>query len=169
MFGDLRRTRIIAYSAAFIGLITLGGWISVPFFPVPLTLQTLFVLLAGAVMKRYAVIPVSAYVLLGAIGLPVFHNGITGIGVLLGPTGGYLIGFIFAALIAGLAYEHVSTGVRIGGIAAATVVIYVFGIGGLMISTGMGFFPAVIAGAIPFLPGDSIKAGAAYFIAKQLP
>lgn len=169
MFGDPERTRIIAYSAAFIGLITLGSWISIPFFPVPLTLQTLFVLLAGTVMKRSAVIPVSVYVILGAIGLPVFHNGITGIGTILGPTGGYLIGFIFAALVAGLAYEHASTAVRICGLAAATIVVYLFGIGWLMISTGLGFLPAVIAGALPFLPGDMIKAGAAYFIAKNQP
>src|SRR5512136_390785 len=105
MFGDLDRSRKIGYSAVFIGLITLGSWISVPWIPVPFTLQTLFVLLAGAVMKRYAVIPVSLYVILGALGLPLFHNGIAGIGVLLGPTGGYLIGFIFAALATGLAYE----------------------------------------------------------------
>ena len=169
MFGDLERTRVIAYSAAFIGLITFGSWISIPFVPVPLTLQTLFVLLAGVVMKRSAVIPVSVYVLLGAIGLPVFHNGITGIGTLLGPTGGYLIGFIFAALATGLAYEHASSGIRIIGLAAATVIIYAFGIGWLMVSSGMGFLPALIAGALPFLPGDAIKAGAAYLIARQLP
>ena len=76
MFGDLRRSRRVAYTAAFIGLITLGGWISVPFVPVPFTLQTFFVLLAAAVMKRDAVIPVALYVALGALGLPVFHNGI---------------------------------------------------------------------------------------------
>ncbi len=60
MFGDLQRSRLIAYSAAFIGLIALGSWISIPSVPVPFTLQTLFVLLAGAVMKRQAVIPVAA-------------------------------------------------------------------------------------------------------------
>ncbi|MDD5188946.1 MAG: biotin transporter BioY, partial [Methanoregula sp.] len=102
MFGDLQRSRIVAYSAAFVALITMGSWVSIPFFPVPITLQTLFVLLSGAVMKRYAVIPVSLYILFGAIGLPVFHNGIAGIGVLLGPTGGYLLGFLPVALIVGL-------------------------------------------------------------------
>ena len=110
MFGDLRRSRRVAYTAAFIGLITLGGWISVPFVPVPFTLQTFFVLLAAAVMKREAVIPVTLYVLLGTLGLPVFHNGVAGFGVLLGPTGGYLAGFIPAALIAGIAYESGACG-----------------------------------------------------------
>ena len=169
MFGDLEKARIIAYSAAFIGLISLGAWVSIPFFPVPLTLQTLFVLLAGAVMKRYAVIPVSLYVLLGALGLPVYHTGVTGIGILLGPTGGYLIGFIFAALVVGLAYEHKSETIRITGLIAGSVIIYIFGVAWLMYSLAMGFVPAIISGMLPFIPGDAIKLYATYRIAQRLP
>ena len=169
MFGDLKRSRIIALSAVFIALIALGGWVSVPFFPVPLTLQTLFVLLAGAVMRRYAVIPVSLYIVLGALGLPVFHNGIAGIGILLGPTGGYLVGFIPAALLAGLAYEATSTRIHVMGLAVATLIIYAFGISWLMYSTGMGITAALAMGMIPFLLGDVVKASAAYLIAQRLP
>jgi biotin transport system substrate-specific component len=169
MFGDLDRSRTIAYSAAFIGLITLGSWISVPCVPVPFTLQTLFVLLTGAVMKRYAVIPVSLYIILGALGLPLFHNGVAGIGVLLGPTGGFLIGFVGAALVTGLAYEHSPRAVRISGLIAATLIIYACGMGWLMYSLDMEFIPAFAAGALPFVIGDAIKAGAAYLIAKRLP
>jgi len=169
MFGDLNRSRIISYSAAFIGLVTLGSWISIPFIPVPFTLQTLFVLLAGAVMKRYAVIPVSLYVILGALGLPLFHNGIAGVGVLLGPTGGYLIGFIIAALVTGLAYEHLSRPVHICGLAFAMLAIYACGTTWLMYSLDRGFLPAFYAGTLPFIAGDAIKAGAAYLIAERLP
>ena len=169
MFGDLKRSRIIALSAAFIALIALGSWVSVPFFPVPLTLQTLFVLLAGAVMCRYAVIPVTLYILLGALGLPLFHNGIAGIGILLGPTGGYLIGFIPAALIVGLAYESKATRVHVIGLAMATLIIYAFGIIWLIYSTGMGLAAALAMGMLPFLLGDVIKASAAYMIAQRLP
>jgi biotin transport system substrate-specific component len=169
MFGDLERSRMITYSAAFIALISLGSWISIPFIPVPFTLQTLFVLLAGAVMHRYAVVPVSLYVILGALGLPVFHNGIGGIGILLGPTGGYIIGFVFAALLVGLAYEHASRSLRIGGLAAATLIIYAFGISWLMVSLGRGIVPAFTAGILPFIAGDIVKAGAAYLIAQRLP
>lgn len=169
MFGDRERSRIIAYSAAFIGLITLGSWIAIPSIPVPFTLQTLFVLLAGTVMKRYAVIPVSLYVILGALGLPLFHNGMAGIGVLLGPTGGYLTGFVGAALLTGLAYEHPSRPARICGLVLATLVIYLFGIGWLMYSLDREFLPAFTAGALPFIAGDAIKAGAAYLIAERLP
>jgi biotin transport system substrate-specific component len=169
MFGNIDRSRIITFSAVFIGLITLGSWISIPFVPVPFTLQTLFVLLAGAVMKRYAVIPVSLYVVLGTLGLPLFHNGVAGPGVLLGPTGGYLIGFIAAALVTGLAYEYPSRPVRICGLACATLAIYAGGTLWLMYSLDREFLPAFSAGTLPFIAGDAIKAGAAYLIAERLP
>lgn len=169
MFGDLERSRTIAYSAAFIGLIALGSWISVPSVPVPFTLQTLFVLLAGAVMKRRAVIPVTAYVALGALGLPLFHNGMSGPGVLLGPSGGYLIGFIVASFAVGLAYESESRSVRIIGILIGTSVTLLFGMIWLMISAGLSTIPAFVAGVLPFIPGGLLKAGIVYFIAERLP
>jgi biotin transport system substrate-specific component len=169
MFGDLQKSRNIAYSAAFIGLISLGAWVSLPFFPVPLTLQTLFVLLAGMIMKRFAVIPVSLYVVLGALGLPVFHSGVAGFGILLGPTGGYLLGFICAALVVGLAYEYTSVPIRITGLFAGTCIIYTCGITWLMYSLSEGIIPAVMAGLIPFIPGEVIKMYAAYTIEKRLP
>lgn len=89
MLGDRRRSLLVSLTAANVGLIIVGSWISIPFFPVPITLQTLFVLLSGAVMRRYGAIPPLLYVLMGAMNLPVFHNGMAGIGILLGPTGGY--------------------------------------------------------------------------------
>jgi biotin transport system substrate-specific component len=169
MFGDLQRSRIIAYTAAFIGLISIGAWVSVPFFPVPLTLQTLFVLLAGAIMKRYAIFPVSMYVVLGALGLPVFHTGATGLGILLGPTGGYLAGFVIAALVVGLFYECKSATMKIAGLLAGTGLIYLCGVSWLMYSLSVGFVPAVVSGVLPFLPGDLIKGYAVYKIAGRLP
>jgi biotin transport system substrate-specific component len=168
MFGDLQRSRIIAYSAAFIGLISIGAWISVPFVPVPLTLQTLFVLLAGAVMKRYAIIPVSLYVVLGALGLPVFHTGATGFGLLLGPTGGYLAGFVLAAFVVGLFYESMSAAMKITGLLAGTGLIYLCGVSWLMYSLSIGLVPAVISGVLPFIPGDVVKGYAVYKIAGRL-
>lgn len=169
MFGDLERSRRIAYTAVFIGLITVGGWISVPFVPSPFTLQTFFVFLAATVMKRGAVIPVTLYVLLGALGLPVFHNGTAGIGILLGPTGGYLIGFIFAALLAGLAYEASRPVIHIAGLISGAVLILACGVIWLIVSTGMAPAAALVLGMLIFLPGDLVKAGAAYLVARHLP
>ena len=168
MFGDINRATIISNSATFVGLITLGSWISIPFVPVPLTLQTLFVLLSGAVMKRYAVIPVTLYLFLGMMGLPLFHNGLSGIGILLGPTGGYLIGFVPAALITGLSYENDSNKIHIAGLVLSTMIIYICGIAWLCGSTGIGIAAGLLIGLVPFIPGDILKVSAAYLIAERL-
>jgi biotin transport system substrate-specific component len=168
MYGNEERAAIIAQSAGFTALIAAGGWIALPMVPVPITLQTFFVLLSGVVMKRYAVIPAALYVLLGALGLPVFHSGLSGPGVLLGPTGGYLAGFILAAGITGLGYEHGSPWVRAGAILAATLVIYACGAGWLAVSTGMPPAAAVLLGVLPFIPGDAVKGAAVYALGRTL-
>lgn len=162
------RPRFIAQSGTIIALLTAGSWIAIPFFPVPMTLQSLFVLLAGAVMKRLAVLPVGAYLLLGLLNLPVFHNGTAGLGVLLGPTGGYLLGFLPASLVAGFAYEWSAKTVRISGIACATAFIYLFGAGWLVLSTGMSTGAALLVGVVPFIPGDAVKAGIAYSVGGRV-
>ncbi|HZD43443.1 MAG TPA: biotin transporter BioY [Methanomicrobiales archaeon] len=169
MYGNRQRTALITYSATFIALITVGSWVSIPFFPVPLTLQTLFVLLSGALLKRYGAIPVLLYVLLGALNLPVFHNGLAGIGILLGPTGGYIVGFVPAALIAGLAYESSSNAVRLAGLSAGSLIILLTGMAYLSFSTGMPLVAALVGGMLIFIPGDLLKAGAAYTLAKRFP
>lgn len=168
MFGDPRRSALIAYTSVFIGLIAVGGWISIPFVPVPITLQTFFVLLAGTVMKRLAVLPAGLYILFGALSLPVFHNGTAGIGILLGPTGGYIIGFIPAALVVGLAYEHMTAYIRVTGLVIGTAVIYACGVTWLCLSTGLPLLMGVILGVLPFIPGDIIKGIAVYVMADRL-
>ncbi|WP_292393117.1 biotin transporter BioY [Methanoculleus sp. UBA303] len=162
------RAQILAYSGTFIALIAAGSWISIPLPPVPLTLQTLFVLLAGIVMHRYAVIPVGLYVLLGAANLPIFHNGTAGLGVLLGPTGGFLLGFVPAALIAGLAYEQQSAKCRAAGLIAATGAIYLFGVVWLSYSASLSLLQAALLGVAPFIIGDAVKVLAAYTIGKRV-
>jgi biotin transport system substrate-specific component len=168
MYGDPERARLLARTSAFVALITLGSWISIPFPLVPITLQTLFVLLSGAVMKRWGVIPVLLFILLGTLNIPVFHNGLSGIGILLGPTGGYILGFFPAALIAGIAYEHPSTSLRVIGIVGATLIIYLTGILWLLHSTGITLISALIFGMAIFLPGDILKGIAVYVIAKRM-
>jgi|WetSurMetagenome_2_1015567.scaffolds.fasta_scaffold392951_2 biotin transport system substrate-specific component len=168
MFGDPQRSAIIAYTSVFIGLIAVGGWISIPFIPVPLTLQTFFVLLAGTVMKRFAFIPAALYILCGALSLPVFHNGTAGIGVLLGPTGGYIVGFVPAALVVGIAYERTGAVRRIAGLVLGTVLIYACGVAWLCLSTGIPPGMAVLFGVLPFIPGDAVKILAVYMMAGRL-
>ena len=168
MYGNEQRAAVIARSAGFVALIAAGGWIALPMFPVPITLQTFFVLLSGVVMKRNAVVPASLYVLLGAMGLPIFHSGLSGPGVLLGPTGGYLAGFVLAAGIAGLGYEWQSSWLRAGVLILATAVIYACGAGWLALSTGMPPLAAIAAGILPFLPGDAVKGAAVYALGRTL-
>lgn len=168
MSGDYHRSVIITHTTLFIAMSTVFSWISIPFLPVPITLQTLAVLLAGTIMKRYAGIPMVMYLFLGAIGLPVFHNGTAGLGVILGPTGGYLFGFVPAAILIGLAYEQASEKIHVIGLALGTFVIYLFGISWLVISVPMAFVPAITVGMLPFIPGDIIKAAAAFLITKRV-
>jgi biotin transport system substrate-specific component len=168
MLDPRGRALLLTRTAAFTGLIAVGAWVSLPFFPVPLTLQTLFVLLAGAVMHRYAVIPASLYLLLGALNLPVFHNGTAGLGILLGPTGGYMLGFIPAALIVGLAYEQKRKSIRISGLIAGSASIYALGTIWLTLSAGLPFYEALVIGVLPFIPGDILKGYAVYLIADRL-
>ncbi|NYT05891.1 MAG: biotin transporter BioY [Methanomicrobiales archaeon] len=168
MFGNEERALLLTRSATFIALIAAGAWISIPFFPVPLTLQTFFVLMAGVAMRRHAVLPAGGYLLLGALGLPVFHNGLAGIGVLFGPTGGYLLGFIPAAAVAGIAYEHPGPAVRLGGLACASALILGCGSCWLANTASLSLWSAFLAGTVPFLLGDTVKTVAAYFIGKHL-
>jgi len=98
--------RQMTLTSLFAALTAVGGFISIPLYPVPLTLQTLFTLLAamilGSVMGASSQI---IYVLLGVIGLPVFAGFKAGIGILFGPTGGFLLGFIISAYIIGKIVE----------------------------------------------------------------
>ena len=168
MYGDERRSHLVSLTAAFVALIAVGGWVSLPIPPVPVTLQTFFILLAAIVMGRYAVLPVFVYLLLGVLNMPVFHNGLAGIGVLMGPTGGYLIGFIPAVLLAGVAFEQNNKIIRAGGIAAATLIIYLFGVTWMSYSTGMALAQAVLLGVVPFIAGDVLKGIAAFIIGERI-
>ena len=168
MYGDEQRSHLISLTAAFVALIAVGGWVSLPIPPVPVTLQTFFVLVAAIVMGRYAVLPVFVYLLLGILNMPVFHNGLAGIGVLMGPTGGYLIGFIPAVLLAGITYEQENIIIRAGGIAAATLIIYFFGITWMAYSTGMALAQAVLLGMVPFITGDILKGLTAFIVGERI-
>ena len=169
MFGDLQRSRRIAYTAAFIGLITLGGWISIPFVPAPFTLQTFFVLLSAAVMKREVCYP--GYVICSTwcarpAGLSqrccrlwCSSRAYRGVPDRVYP----------AAFIAGIAWESDSAIRRIAGLFSAAVFILLCGVAWLIVSSGMSLVPAIILGMAIFVPGEVAKAGAVYVIGRQLP
>jgi biotin transport system substrate-specific component len=141
--------------------------VPLPISPVPVTLQTVGVLLAGGLLGRlYGPVSVAVYVFVGLVGVPVFAGGASGIGELVGPRGGYLIGFLLAAFVMGFTAERVrSRGVKgvwglvmlaAGGI-AATLVIYCVGVPWLSFVTGVGLGKGLMVGAALFLPADILK------------
>ena len=168
MHGNPERTALLAGTATFVALMAAGAWAAIPVGPVPVTLQTFFLLLAAPVMKRRAVVPAAVYLLLGTLNLPVFHAGLSGIGVLLGPSGGFLVGFVPAAAVAGLAYETRSRGIRLAGLAGATAVIYACGVAWLLLSAGLTLPAAFLVGVLPFLPGDVLKIAAVFLLGERL-
>ena len=97
------RTIDMIYVGLSAALIALGAWIAIPVGDIPITLQTLMIcLISGLFGMKRGTLSVLIYIVLGAVGVPVFSNFKAGLGVLAGPTGGYIVGFIFTALIVGL-------------------------------------------------------------------
>lgn len=98
MDSSTRQLKLMIYSALMATLTAVGAYIAIPIGPVPIVLQNLFIMLAGLLLGgRWALISVGVYLLAGVVGLPVFAGGTGGIGKLVGPTGGYLLGFAAAA------------------------------------------------------------------------
>lgn len=139
-------------------LLTLAAKLQVPFWPVPLTMGTVAVLLIGAAYGcRLAAATVGLYLLEGALGLPVFARG-AGLAYMAGPTGGYLVGYLLAAALLGLAADR---GVLRGlpgmvlALFLADALIFALGFGWL--ATLIGPARAWAGGVLPFLPGDALK------------
>ncbi len=132
-----------------------------PFTPVPITLQTLAVLLTGAALgSKRGGLAMIVYLIEGAAGLPVFENGTAGLAHLLGVTGGYLWAFPVAAFVVGLLCER-GLDRRILTSAFAmlpgTLIIYAIGVSWLAIVLHISFVAALSFGMVPFIPGDLLK------------
>ena len=132
-----------------------------PFTPVPITLQTLAVLLTGAALgSRRGGLAMIVYLLEGAAGLPFFENGTGGLVHLIGVTGGYLWAFPIAAFVVGLLCER-GLDRRILTSAFAmlpgTLIIYAIGVSWLAIALHISFATALVFGLVPFIPGDLLK------------
>ena len=150
-------------------LLALSAHIEVPFWPVPLSLQTLVVLLIGlAGGARLGGTIVLAYLAEGALGLPVFHGG-GGIAYLAGPTAGYLFGFLPAAILVGALAERGGA----GGIARTAAVLLlgdalIFTSGLAWLAPSFGLAKSVAVGLVPFLPAEAAKLALATAMAPLL-
>ncbi|MBN2126753.1 MAG: biotin transporter BioY [Deltaproteobacteria bacterium] len=145
-----------------------GAYMVIPLPPVPITLQTLLTGLSGALLGgRLGALSQVVYVLLGIIGLPVFAGGKAGLGVLFGPTGGYLLGFIAAGYLTGRLVESREKPGFLWvalSILAGFGLIYLLGIAQLSLVAGLSLTKALSLGMIPFLVGDLLKVIAAALI-----
>ena len=169
------KTYDIVYIAVFAVIMAICSWISIPA-AVPFTLQTFGVFIAvGVLGGKRGSLSVLVFILLGAIGLPVFANFSGGIGVLAGPTGGYIIGFLFSALLM-WAMEKLpgkKSVMQIVSMIAGLIVCYAFGTVWFVIVYGrmngpIGFTAALASCVVPFIIPDIIKIALAYVLSRKL-
>ncbi len=161
--------------ASFIVLTAIGAYVRIPlpFTPVPITLQTFFVLLSGALLgRKWGMASQLGYVLLGVCGLGVFTSSASGLFYLMGPTGGYLIGFVVTSWIVGSLVKlesnpsssRIALSLAIGSLAG----IYLFGVLGLNMFLKTNLTRSIQLGILPFIPGDALKIIAASFLLRKI-
>ena len=167
----IEKLRWMVLASLMAALTAVGAYIHVPIGPVPIVLSTLFVLLSGLLLgSRWGLTSMGLYLLVGAIGIPVFAGGKGGFAHFFGPTGGYLLGYVLAAGLTGFISER-SRGLLILDILAilvGSIAIYGLGVPWLKMVTRMSWTKTLIMGMVPFLVGDAIKASVAIILARSV-
>jgi biotin transport system substrate-specific component len=167
--------RRVTTTALLAALLAVSAVISVPFGTVPATLQVMVVVLIALIVPwRWAALAVGTYLLVGAVGMPVFSGMRGGLAVLVGPTGGYLFGFLAGATAGAWLRERLWADMKsvtlvdvIAGVATVGIV-YTLGWAQLTLVTGMGPLGAAIAGVVPFVIPDGLKTAAAVLLAPAV-
>ncbi|MEW6187367.1 MAG: biotin transporter BioY [Thermodesulfobacteriota bacterium] len=165
------KLRSLVLCSLLAGLMAAGAYIYVPIGPVPVVLTSLFVLLSGLLLgARYGAVAAALYLVLGAMGLPVFSGGRGGLAHFLGPTGGYLFGYVLSAWATGFIAGRLrqSLAGKVLAVLIGSLSIYALGLPWLKGVTQMTWNKAWMAGMIPFLPGDILKAAAAILLSRSL-
>jgi biotin transport system substrate-specific component len=162
----------LVWTALLAACVAVGAWFQLPIGAVPVTLQPLFVLLAGYLLgPAHGAGAVALYVAAGVLGMPVFAGGHAGLGVLLGPTGGFLVGFVLAAGVTGLAARRGAPlgwgrGLAVGLLALA--VAYGVGVAWVARVLHLGARQAILVGFVPFIGLDLVKVVVAVAVARHL-
>lgn len=166
-----RRVRAVMGVVVFVMATAFGAQVAVVlrWTPVPITMQTLFVILSGVVLgPRLGAVSMVAYVGIGALGAPVFANAGAGIPWLLGPTGGYLLAAPAASFVAGFVCGRERGTLRMmAGLTLGVATMYVGGVSQLMIVTPQSFAEVLAMGVVPFLVGDASKILLAFFLVRS--
>jgi len=166
-------TRTVAQLAVMVALLVIGAYVSVPLRPVPITLQTMFVVLTPLLFGSVAPVAILAYLLLGLIGLPVFAGGASGLVALSGPTGGFLAGFLLASAVVGVVTDHWRWTSRVRDLVlaeGALVLIYIPGVlwmQRVLLLSGAAARAALVA-LLPVLLLDIVKMAVVAALAPPL-
>lgn len=171
--GNTIRTKQLALTGLMTAAICIAAPFSIPIpvSPVPLTLTNLVIYITVYMLgTKLGTTSCIIYLLLGAAGLPVFSAFSGGLGKLAGPTGGYLIGFVFLALIQGslMKLRPGRQPAAVAGMVLGTAVCYTFGTVWLGVQSGLTFSAALSVGVLPYLPGDAVKIIAAAVLGPKL-
>ena len=166
--GSVQKLVLCAMMAA---ITAVCAQVAIPIGPVPINLAMLPVFVAGGLLGAGAgAVSQTVYLLVGLLGVPVFSGFSGGPGVVVGPTGGYILGYLVAAFVTGFAVDK--WGEKLWVIAGAMVVglalCYTFGTLWYLILTGKGLVPALMGCVVPFLPGDAAKIIVATLLTKAL-
>lgn len=166
--SDLRQ---MVYASLFSALMIIGSYLSIPFIPVPIVLTNFFIMLSGLLMnKKWSSGSVALFLLLGMIGLPVFAGGSGGIIHFIGPTGGYLIAYLFSAFtISTISQKGKPSWIKdLIALIAGVIITYTLGLMWLKIQTGLTWEKVFALGLYPFVLGDAVKVAAAIAAAPLL-
>lgn len=164
---SIKEITFIAMGAALMAVLS---QISIPLpIGVPITLQAFWVVILGVVLERKLVMGVMGiYMLLGAIGVPVFANFKAGLNVIVGPTGGYLIGFVIMAVLVGWASSSNHIGKIIGMAYIGLFLDYVIGVGQLMFVSKLSLTQGLVGGFYPFVVKDVLLVGIGVIVALKM-
>ena len=158
------KTREMCFAALMAALICIAAPLSVPIGPIPITLATFTVYLAGGLLgMKYGTLSVALYLLLGLVGLPVFSGWRSGLPVLAGATGGYLVGYLPCAWATGFGVTRWPNAkwAAPASMVVGTFFCYLIGTAWFMAVSGMNVAGALGVCVVPFLPGDAVKIVAA--------
>ena len=166
-----QNTRNMVFAALFAALIAVFAQIQIPMYPVPISLATFGVMMCGLLLGwKWGAVSVIVYILLGAVGAPVFAGLKGGLAALTGPTGGYIIGYLPYAVLAGLnipKWQDKLWG-RCGLLLLGTLVCYVLGTAWFMSLSGRALADSLSLCVLPFLPGDAGKILLSSFLTPRL-
>ncbi|OYD09053.1 biotin transporter BioY [Paludifilum halophilum] len=164
--------RHMMLAAMFVALLAIAGQIAIPL-PIPITLQPLVVLLAGSVLgRRLGLTSMLVFILLAAFGAPILSGGKGGLGVLFGPTAGYIWSWPLVVYLVGWMTERKAPRLTFWSLSLyhffGVILMYVCGVLWLCLGMGTDWGAALVTGVLPFIPGDLIKTFVASTVALSL-